>query len=225
MLKIKKIIPLFLSGFKSLYVNFRFLPFHEAIHFPLYVHYKAHVRVSRGSFVFETPIRRGLVHLGFQKLPIIDENAETSIEVSPKGKIIIGGTAFMGRGSKLIVPGGRLSLGNHFFMTGFSSVVCSHRIEFGRNTLCSWECLIKDGDGHPVFDAIGNHCNSDKPIIVGDNVWIGCRCTIWKGTVIPSDCVIGTGSLLAGGKFSPHTVIAGHPAKSVKEIKGWAHKL
>ena len=39
------------------------------------------------------------------------------------------------------------------------------------------------------------------------------------------DSVIGADSFLGSGKFSPRTIIAGHPARSMREIMGWSYKL
>lgn len=43
--------------------------------------------------------------------------------------------------------------------------------------------------------------------------------TIFKGTRIPSNCVIGANSFVYGYKFNENTIIAGNPAKIIKQIK------
>ena len=40
--------------------------------------------------------------------------------------------------------------------------------------------------------------NKSREIVVGDKVWIGCRATILKGAIIPSNTVIGACSLISG---------------------------
>ena len=34
----------------------------------------------------------------------------------------------------------------------------------------------------------------EKEIIIGDNVWIGCRCLLLKGCSIPSGSIVAAGS-------------------------------
>lgn len=215
----------FLSIPKILWVNFRFLPWRQAVKLPLFVSYDSVVRLRRGGIIFDCPVRRGLVHLGFWRIPVCDCGVRSSIIVGSRGTLVFRGSAFMGEGTKLIVVGGHLVFGDHFRVTGTTSICCYHYIEFGTNFLGSWECLIMDSDCHPILGANGEMVNSDRPIKFGDNVWMGCRCTILKGTVVPADSVIGAASFLGGGKFSPRTIIAGHPARSAKDIMGWAYKL
>ena len=73
--------------------------------------------------------------------------------------------------------------------------------------------------GHEV--ALLRRTTEEARNTIGDKVWIGCRTTILKGSVIPDGCVIGAGSLVTGKIFSPNTIIIGSPAKSVRTIDGW----
>lgn len=84
-----------------------------------------------------------------------------------------------------------------------------------------WNNLILDSDAHHIYSADGNVMNFDKPIVVGDNVWIGCNTLMLKGTVIPNNCVIGAGSVVSGHSYSENTIIAGNPAVSIKPIGWW----
>ena len=78
-----------------------------------------------------------------------------------------------------------------------------------------------DSDNHKIFDENGNIINKPREIVFGDKVWIGCRTTILKGSVIPSNCVIGACSLVSGKKFENDSIIVGNPAKSIKKISKW----
>jgi acetyltransferase-like isoleucine patch superfamily enzyme len=78
-----------------------------------------------------------------------------------------------------------------------------------------------DSDTHKIYGKNLEMINSDQEVKIGDKVWIGCRTTILKGSVIPDGCVIGAGSLVTGTKFTPDSIIIGSPAKSVRTIDGW----
>ena len=58
--------------------------------------------------------------------------------------------------------------------------------------------LYDVSDTHSIFDENGNLMNKSREIVVGDKVWIGCRATILKGAIIPSNTVIGACSLISG---------------------------
>lgn len=54
-------------------------------------------------------------------------------------------------------------------------------------------------------------------IIIGANVWVGDGAVILAGMRIPDGCIIGANSVVKGS-FAKCSVIAGAPAKSVKEL-------
>ena len=56
-----------------------------------------------------------------------------------------------------------------------------------------------------------------KPIIVGNNVWIGADSTILAGVVIGDNAVIGTGSVVKG-EIPSGVVAVGVPCKPIREI-------
>ncbi len=207
---------------KILWVNFRYLPFKQAIKLPLFVSYDTKVNIS-GKVVFNTPVRTGLVHMGFWRISACELGGTTQLMVAKKGKLIINGTAFMGLGTKIIVVNGSLALGNNFKISGATGIYCYHFISFGKSFLGSWECLIMDTDNHSIYGENGEKINADKPIKIGDDVWMGCRCTVLKGTTIPSNTVIGACSFVSGENFTPNTIIIGNPAQSRKKIKSWGH--
>ena len=63
--------------------------------------------------------------------------------------------------------------------------------------------------------------NPSLSIGIGDHVWVGTKVTMLKGTQVPRDCVVGAGSLLCRAYEHPNCVIAGVPAKEVKQDIDW----
>jgi len=55
------------------------------------------------------------------------------------------------------------------------------------------------------------------PIIIEDNVWIGCNAIIVSGVTIGKGSIIGAGSVVTKS-IPPNTFAAGNPAKVIKEI-------
>lgn len=163
-----------------------------------------------------------MIRIGFHTVPAKDAHEATMLSVGRGGRLLFEGTAHIGRGSKIFVSSGaELVLGDNFAISASSQIVCHERIQFGKDVQLSWDCLFMDSDSHVILDEQMQPHNPTKAIEVGDKVWVGCRSTILKGSVIPSDCVVGACSLVAGGDFASHSVIAGIPAKSIKKIGGW----
>lgn len=57
-----------------------------------------------------------------------------------------------------------------------------------------------------------------RPIIIGDDVWIGTSVVILPGVQIGNNCVIGAGSVVTKSFCEDGIVIAGNPAKKIKNI-------
>lgn len=56
-----------------------------------------------------------------------------------------------------------------------------------------------------------------KPIVVGNNVWIGAGATVLAGAVIGDNSVIGAGSVVKG-EIPPNVVAVGVPCKVLRKI-------
>ena len=62
--------------------------------------------------------------------------------------------------------------------------------------------------------------NKTKPIFIGDHVWIGANSTILKGVSIGDGAIVAAGAVVTKD-VKPNTIVAGCPAKEIKEIKEW----
>lgn len=76
-----------------------------------------------------------------------------------------------------------------------SSIVCFDEIIFRENCLISWDNFIMYNDFHKIYknDKV---INENKRVIIGNDVWIGCRSTILKGSEIASNSVIAAASIV-----------------------------
>lgn len=117
--------------------------------------------------------------------------------------------------------GASIKIGNSVGISG-TTIYAHNSIEIGDNTLIGANCKILDTDFHPTntIDRLnGDHSNiPNRPIKIGKNVFIGCNAIILKGAEIGDNCIVGAGSVLSG-KFEANMVIAGNPAKTIKQVK------
>jgi len=208
-------------NFKTIYFNLKYLPFRQAVKLPILISNKVYLRVMSGKLIIDSPIRTGLIQFGYGNVGIFDKKKSRSIwEVS--GTVIFKGKCNIGHGSKISVgSSGKLILGENFVITAETSIVAFTEIRFGNNCLLSWDILVMDTDFHKLKDEFGNIINKPRPIIIGDRIWIGCRCLILKGSIIPNNCVIGADSIVSRELENENCLYVGSPCKMVKENISW----
>ena len=88
----------------------------------------------------------------------------------------------------------------------------------------SSEIVFRTGDSHSIIDLSGIRINHAKDIIIGDHVWIGHRVLVNKGVVISNNSGVGTGSVVTKKFNDENIIIAGCPAKIVKNDINWLGK-
>jgi acetyltransferase-like isoleucine patch superfamily enzyme len=99
--------------------------------------------------------------------------------------------------------------------TGLSGTVIGafSQITIGKNVKCGANTLITDSDWH-LDDP---RSSPPRPIVIGDNVWLGVNVVVLKGVTIGENSVIGANSLVV--KDIPANVIAaGNPCKVIKSL-------
>jgi acetyltransferase-like isoleucine patch superfamily enzyme len=206
---------------KTFYFNFKYLPFKQAIRFPVFLGHKVCLKKLSGKILFECPIKPGLVKIGFFDVGIFDSKVSRSIwEVS--GTVIFRGNISIGFGTKICVgETGTLTIGDGVQISSECSIIAYHNIEIGKGCGISWETMIMDTDFHPIRNQDGKVINEPRPVSFGEHVWIGIRCIILKGAKIPDHCIIGAGSLVSKPLEKENCIYAGNPAKIVKEDISW----
>lgn len=108
---------------------------------------------------------------------------------------------------------------------GGAKIVCCEYLDqvlIGRNNLIADDVEFWSCDGHSIYKD-GERINQSKPIIISDYVWIARNVKILKGVTIQSNTVIGMSSLVTSGTYPANTLIAGLPAKVIKQGITWSH--
>lgn len=99
-------------------------------------------------------------------------------------------------------------------------------IVIGDDSMFSHDIAFRTTDSHSIIDAQGRRLNMAKDIVVGKHVWIGLESLILKGCTIPDNCIVGAKSLVSASlDVKANSIIAGNPAKVIKENINWCRKL
>ena len=206
---------------KTLRFNFHYFPFATALKLPVVVSHRTYLRELHGKVELPEKVERAMIKIGFGDVGHYDRKRSRGIwQVS--GTVSFGGKASIGHGSKLSVRGD-LKLGAGFNMTAESTIVCAKEITFGDDCLLAWDVLVMDTDEHPLYNKDNERINPDKPIVVGNHVWIGCKCVLLKGAEVPNDTVLAAGTLLKSAFAGDNQVIGGNPPSILKREVRWEH--
>lgn len=208
-----------ISLYKTLRFNFHYFKLKDAIRLPVIVSRHVLINNLRGQVRLECKVQPGGIRIGFRSVPVFDRFRSRTVLNVGGGTIIFKGRAVLGQGTR-IGTGGILTFGENFQVTAETTIICDESITFGRDVLCSWQCQIMDTDFHQIIDN-GEIKSNTSPINIGDHVWIGSRVIINKGTEIPANSVIASGSVVAGKFTEPDTLLAGVPATVKKKNINW----
>jgi acetyltransferase-like isoleucine patch superfamily enzyme len=99
--------------------------------------------------------------------------------------------------------------------TGFSGTVIGAftGITIGSHVKCGANTLITDGDWHPEDPRSA----APRPVVIGDNVWLGVGAMVLKGAKIGDNTIIGANSVVTG-EIPPNVVAAGNPCKVIRAL-------
>lgn len=113
-----------------------------------------------------------------------------------------------------------INIGNNVGISG-ATIYARKGISIGDNTLIGGNVKILDNDFHPIEVEARNLDVKDKiaarEIKIGRDCFIGANSLILKGVEIGDGVVVGAGSVVTG-KFQGNVIIAGNPARVIKEI-------
>lgn len=115
--------------------------------------------------------------------------------------------------------GASINIGDNCRLNGVY-VHAQRAISIGNNCVIAAGVNIIDANGHQVVSSNRTVGRDDpKPIIIGNNVWIGLNAVILKGANIGNNCVISAGSVVGGGDYPQNSLIQGNPAKVVGTLQ------
>ena len=208
---------------KTVYFNFRSLPFKNARKLPIFVSYKVKIlEVHKGIIEFGegVSVRPFMIRLGFNGTEeITPKKAKINLK---EGKLIFRGGCSMGEGCVLGVSGGVLDMGDHFSANKNCFISCNKEIVFGRDVMIGWNAVFFDAQGHIVFHN-GEEKPSFKPIRIGNHVWVCAEAHVMKGSEVADGSIVAYRSLVTGKFTEKNILLGGSPAKRLQDHIDWGN--
>ncbi len=119
----------------------------------------------------------------------------------------------------LTKPNPELLLGNHVAISRGTIIACKSKLVIGDHTRIATDVVIRDNvHDYKKGKLLINTDAIIKPITIGKNVWICDKAMIFPGVIIGDNSVISAGAIVTND-VKPNSVVAGQPARFIKEIK------
>lgn len=146
-----------------------------------------------------------LVNFIFQRIFRINSGIKFSVNFTSK----------IAYPSRIKLHKDKITVGS-FVLSGNCYLQGYNGIEIGKNFLFApgIKLISSNHDSNNVEKSINN-----KPIIIGNNVWIGANAVILPGVKLGNHCVVGAGSVVTKSFEEDNLIIAGNPAKIIKYIQ------
>ena len=121
-----------------------------------------------------------------------------------------------------------LTIGKNFSCGGLEIQMNDgdERCVIGDECLFSWGIKLRTSDGHSIVDLETNKAiNLPEDVVIGDRVWCSEDVKFLKGCQVANDTVVGSGSIVTKKFDKPNTIVAGIPARVVKEGIRWDRRM
>ena len=175
------------------------------------------------------------------RFPQLLVSAKAALEID--GEFSYGKHARVNEGAKIIVSGtGRLSIDDEVYVGRHVEIATESDMRIGRDTsiqdysvlvgnlhigaYCLFSYGVMATSGSHIFDRWPHLLIRDqddasvsddvsKPILVGDDCWIGAHSVLMAGVRIGKGAVIGAGTIVTRD-VHPYTVVVGAPGRNVR---------
>jgi acetyltransferase-like isoleucine patch superfamily enzyme/acyl carrier protein len=112
-------------------------------------------------------------------------------------------------------PHGLIDIGNEVGVNFGAAISSQALVKIGNRVRIGPYAMIIDSDFHTPSDRFS--APTGKPIIIEDDVWLGGRVTVLKGTTIGRGAVITAGSVVSG-TIPPFVIAGGVPARILRQL-------
>lgn len=96
-----------------------------------------------------------------------------------------------------VLKNGLLDTG-FFTMNSGSTIITAKNIRLGRDVMIGRNVVIYDSDHHAIRNTHNEVTNPDRPVYIGDHVWLASNVSVLKGTTMGPGCIAGANSVVHG---------------------------
>ncbi len=111
---------------------------------------------------------------------------------------------------------GEITIGDACLICPGVRISSAVSIKIGDGCMLASGAYVTDSDWHGTYDRIGME-DKYAPVVLKDNVWIGDNAIVCKGVTIGENSIVAARAVVVKD-VPPNSVVAGSPAKVVRQI-------
>ena len=207
-----------LSLWNTLRINFRFLPYRQALKLPIFIFKHSELHIGKNAQLhFVCPLQTGMVKLGACDIRWLPKGSRNYFSFD--GRIIINGTNVkVGYNSKIILAqNATIWFGGENFINHDNQLLVHCKLSLAFGTSIGWNCQLCDTAFHYII-VDGKVSRKTKPIYIGRESWVGSYCIVGPGAFLPDYSILAQCTLLNKdfSKDGKHLLLGGIPAKIIR---------
>ena len=206
-----------LNVIKTLYFNFKVLPFRVAAKVPIFIYGKTYIWDISGSVCLPDKVSTGMIKIGYKWFDLWPVGFLPT-QIQNRGKLVFDGNVIISGGTNINVQHqkGILKFGNYVCVGGGTIIKCLDHIEIGEGTRITGNCSVMDCNMHFVKNIdTGVVANYKAPIFIGKNCWINYGTVVGKGAVIPNYSISSRNAFISKdfSEYGENLFLVGSPCK------------
>ena len=201
---------------KTVIVNFRLLPFKQAIHLPFVVYGPLQLNISNAKILLNVKPTFGLIKWGYNVDFFVPSKAPSMLMMI-NGTININGPVRISSGCVFRISG-NLNLGSCCRIGGGSKILCNNYVTIGDYSALAFGTIVCDTNFHYIqYERSVKNC--DGTVLIGNLVFIGNNSSIVKGAKLPDYTIVSSKSYVNKDFLDSKKgiLLVGAPARIIRE--------
>lgn len=212
-----------LNVIKTVYINFKMLPFNQAIKFPIFIYGKIVLHSLNGKMIIDSNvIHSNMIKIGYRWFDLWPMSYLPS-QLNLLGTLYFHGPVVFSGGVNLAIQKetATIHLGAYCRISGGCTIKSMDELIIGDYTRITGGCIVMNSNMHYVKNietgVISKHWGK---IMIGTHCWINANTVITKGAVIPNYSITARNSFLNRdySEYGENLFLVGSPAV-VKKTK------
>lgn len=203
-----------LSLWKTIYVNFKLLPFKQAKKLPIFIYRNTLIYKLGEMEIISPDVTTGMVRWGRMNV----KSPAKYGKIRNEGKITFRGQLKIG-GSNIIENKGHIEFGADVRIAEGVTIMIRSKLTVGERTIISSKSFIYDSNDHFTIDVETKKVKRlTKNIIIGPDNWLCTGTFVKKGTITGPFTLVAAGNTLLCKDYSmlpPYSLLGGIPARVI----------